>query len=74
MIYLEKERQEELLAIFREMREEEQQLLMGKYLMDLSDAELAQTLECKASSIRMKLTRARRTFIKKLQDGGDDNA
>ena len=74
VIYLEKERHEELLAIFREMREEEQQLLMGKYLMDLSDAELAQTLGCKASSIRMRLTRARRTFIKKLQDGGDDNA
>ena len=56
------------------MKEDEQQLLMGKYLMDLSDAELAQTLVCKASSIRMRLTRARRTFIKKLQDGGDDNA
>ena len=59
---------------FQEMKEDEQQLLMGKYLMDLSDAELAQTLGCKASSIRMKLTRARRTFMKKLQDGGDDNA
>ena len=62
------------LAVFQEMKEDEQQLLMGKYLMDLSDAELAQTLGCKASSVRMKLTRARRTFMKKLQDGGDDNA
>ena len=66
--------EKDLLAVFQEMKEDEQQLLMGKYLMDLSDAELAQTLGCKASSIRMRLTRARRTFIKKLQDGGDDNA
>ena len=73
-ITLEKELQKDLLAVFQEMKEDEQQLLMGKYLMDLSDAELAQTLGCKASSIRMRLTRARRTFIKKLQDGGDDNA
>ena len=73
-IILEKELQKDLLAVFQEMKEDEQQLLMGKYLMDLSDAELAQTLGCKASSVRMKLTRARRTFMKKLQDGGDDNA
>ena len=73
MIYLEKERQEELLAIFREMREEEQQLLMGKYLMDLSDAELAQTLGCKPSSIRMKLTRVRRVFAEKLREGGKNH-
>ena len=73
-ITLEKELQKDLLAVFQEMKEDEQQLLMGKYLMDLRDAELAQTLGCKASSIRMKLTRARRTFIKKLQDGGEDNA
>ena len=73
VIYLEKERQEELLAIFREMREEEQQLLMGKYLMDLSDAELAQTLGCKPSSIRMKLTRVRRVFAEKLREGGKNH-
>lgn len=68
--YLEKERQEELLAVFREMRDEEQQLLFGRYLMDLSDTELAQMLGCKPSSIRMKLTRARRAFVEKLREGG----
>ena len=35
--YLEKEKQEELLTAFQEIREEERQLLYGKYLMDLSD-------------------------------------
>lgn len=52
------------------MREEEKQLLYGKYLMDLSDAELAQMLGCKPSSVRMKLTRARRAFVEKLREGG----
>ena len=71
--YLKKERQEELLAVFREMREEEPQLLFGRYLMDLSDAELAQMLGCKPSSIRMKLTRARRAFAEKLREGGKNH-
>ena len=62
--------QEELLTAFQEMREEEKQLLYGKYLMDLSDAELAQMLGCKPSSVRMKLTRARRAFVEKLREGG----
>lgn len=71
--YLEKERQEELLAIFRELREDEQKLLFGRYLMDLPDAELAQMLGCKPSSIRMKLTRARRAFVEKLREGGKNH-
>ena len=55
------------------MREEEKQLLYGKYLMDLSDAELAQMLGCKPSSVRMKLTRARRAFVEKLREGGKNH-
>lgn len=51
--YLEKERQEELLTAFQEMREEEKQLLYGKYLMDLSDTELAQTLSVTKNLIRV---------------------
>ena len=72
-ITLEKELQKDLLAVFQEMKEDEQQLLMGKYLMDLSDAELVQTLGCKPSSIRMKLTRVRRVFAEKLREGGKNH-
>ena len=72
-ITLEKELQKDLLAVYQEMKEDEQQLLMGKYLMDLSDAELAQTLGCKPSSIRMKLTRVRRVFAEKLREGGKNH-
>ena len=71
--YLEKEKQEELLTAFQEIREEERQLLYGKYLMDLSDTELAQMLGCKPSSVRMKLTRARRAFVEKLREGGKNH-
>lgn len=68
--YFEKERQQELLATFRRMKADEQKLLMGKYLMDMTDTELAELLGCKPSSIRMKLTRARRIFMMEFQKGG----
>lgn len=71
--YLEKERRQELLAAFEEMTESDQLLLLGKYTMDMSDTELAQVINCKPSSIRMKLTRARRLFIEKLRGGGESN-
>ena len=55
------------------MTESDQLLLLGKYTMDMSDTELAQVINCKPSSIRMKLTRARRLFIEKLRGGGESN-
>ena len=70
---MEKERWQELLAAFEEMTESDQLLLLGKYTMDMSDTELAQVINCKPSSIRMKLTRARRLFIEKLRGGGESN-
>lgn len=45
---------------FQMLSEEDQLLLRGKYILELTDDELAHLLHCKASSIRMKLTRARR--------------
>ena len=71
--YLEKERRKELLSAFQSMPEIEQLLLFGKYSMDMSDFELAQIVGCKPSSVRMKLTRARRIFIEKIREGGGDN-
>lgn len=49
-------------------------LLNGKYILDQTDRELAEILGCKPSSIRMKLTRARRQAMKLLhgEDGGDE--
>ena len=71
--YLEKERREALLAKFRELPEPERQPLFGRYMLDLTDAELAAMLGCKPASVRMKLTRARRALLEKLREGGLDN-
>lgn len=43
-----------------------QELLNAKYVLDLSDNEIAKTLGIKPSSVRMTLTRARRIFREHL--------
>ena len=45
-------------------------LLEGKYILGLSDEELAAEFDCSPNSIRMKLTRARRQVIKLVKEGG----
>lgn len=49
-----------LKKIWPLLSEEERFLLEGKYVLGYKDNELAIKAGCKASSIRMKLTRARR--------------
>lgn len=71
--YLEQENRQQMIASFHALREEDRQLLLGKYLLDLSDAELAKSFGCKPGSIRMKLTRARRTLLEKMKQGGENN-
>lgn len=46
----------------------ERLLLEGKYILGLTDQELAVILKCKSSSIRMKLTRARRRAAKLVSE------
>lgn len=54
-------RYRELLSkIWTELSKEEQFLLEGKYILGYSDRELSTELCCQPSSVRMKLTRARR--------------
>ena len=62
------ENHRELVALWRELPEVDRLLLDGKYFLELSDAELAQQVGCKASSVRMKLTRARRNAMKAITD------
>ena len=40
--------------------ESDRMLLEGRYLLEMSDAELARIFHCKPSSIRMKMSRARK--------------
>lgn len=55
-------------TVWAHLTEEEQTLLEGKYIIGYTDAELAGQLQCKVSSIRMKLTRARRRAISLLNE------
>ena len=41
----------------------DQMLLSGKYILGYNDNEISELIDCKASSVRMYLTRARRKFI-----------
>lgn len=53
-----------LLKIWPSLSADDQLLLEGKYILGYSDVELANQVHCKASSIRMKLTRARKRALK----------
>lgn len=53
----------QLQDIWPKLPEEDQILLEGKYIWGHTDEELAAFLKCKPSSIRMKLTRARRRAL-----------
>lgn len=52
---------------FSKIPKEDQTLLVGKYVLGLSDQELAKEFSCKPASIRMKLTRAKRRTMQHFQ-------
>ena len=53
------------------LSDDDRYLLEGKYIIGLSDAELACELHCKPASIRMKLTKARRRLLAELERLGE---
>ena len=57
-----------LLDIWPVLPKETQIFLKGKYILGYTDQELACQLKCKPSSIRMKLTRARRAALLLLSE------
>jgi RNA polymerase sigma-70 factor (ECF subfamily) len=63
------ERTKEFTYIWDRLPEDDRELLRGKYILGLNDKELAKLLGCKADSIRMKLTRARRRALQELKEG-----
>ncbi len=63
----------ELLECLKELPKKDYDLLMGKYFLNLEDEELAEMFNCKTSSIRMKLTRARQKARDILDKGGIRN-
>jgi len=65
---LQKERLGLLTRIWNCLDEETKQVLEGKYILGYSDSELANSLRCKPSSVRMKLTRARRRALALMRE------
>ena len=57
-----------LQSVWPDLSEEERTLLDGKYILGYTDKELASRLGCQPSSIRMKLTRARRRAFERLAE------
>lgn len=60
-----------LSSAMMQLSAEERMLLDGRYLLGLSDEEIAEMIQCKPSSVRMKLTRVRRKVfaIMKQREG-----
>lgn len=68
-----KEKKASMLEIWDLMSEEDRFLLEGRYILQYSDNELAEMIGCKASSLRMKMSRVRRKALKLMteRDRGD---
>ena len=66
------ERSRALITIWPKLPEETRSLLEGKYILNCTDEELAGPLHCKADSVRMKLTRARRLALQMILDEKGD--
>lgn len=62
------ERKEDFFRVWDRLSDEDKDILRGKYILELSDKELAKQLSCKPGSIRMKLTRARRRALNLLKE------
>lgn len=62
------EHKELLHLIWEQLTQEEQFLLMGKYVLEYSDREIAEQIDCAHASVRMKLTRVRRKARKLIRE------
>ena len=69
-VILMSERREEFIEVWNTLPNDTKFLLEGKYILGLSDKELAAEFDCSPNSIRMKLTRARRQVITLVKEGG----
>jgi len=69
-VILMSEHREEFIEVWNTLPNDTKFLLEGKYILGLSDKELAAEFDCSPNSIRMKLTRARRQVIKLVKEGG----
>lgn len=67
---IQNDRISEFRAILKKLPKKQQDVLIRKYYLKQSDEEIARSLNCKASSVRMMLTRARRDAMAMLKKEG----
>lgn len=67
--YLKTEFSNETWELLSALPDKYMTLLKGKYILGLDDSELAEIIGCKPSSVRMYLTRARRSAVELLTKG-----
>jgi RNA polymerase sigma-70 factor (ECF subfamily) len=70
---LRQERREAFSKVLNALEDHDRFLLEAKYYLQQSDAEIAEALQVKPSSVRMMLTRARRKVLQQLQEGMGDH-
>lgn len=70
---VQKEEWEMFHRVWMDLPDRERLLLEGKYLLRHSDEELSEWLGCKPGSVRMALTRARRTVLNELRRRENDD-
>ncbi|MBE6947501.1 MAG: sigma-70 family RNA polymerase sigma factor [Ruminococcaceae bacterium] len=63
-----------LRDVWQEIKTEERMLLEQKYILRWTDEEIAEKLCIKSQSVRMRMTRAKRSVLKELQKNGFDLA
>ena len=64
------EKKRDFLKVWDTLPDDTRELLADKYILRMSDAELAEEFGCSPDSIRMKLTRARRKALEMIKEGG----
>lgn len=70
-IYLEKERAGEISAALRKIPDKDRMILEDKYILEMTDAEIAEHFGVSQSSVRSYLTRARRKAYAILTKEGE---
>lgn len=68
-VVLVNERKSEFIKVWKTLPEDVRELLAGKYILQMSNVELAEEFGCNPDSIRMKLTRARRMALEQFKEG-----
>ena len=67
------ERQRQIRGALQQLNEDDRRVLVMKYSMDWSSAQMATVMDCSAAAVDMRLSRARRRLAEILNEQGFSN-